>query len=133
MEDATVTAPTSQPTIPLPSPPAIKGTSRTITALMLFTTGIALAGNEVKEAAGTAKVTYTEIFIGGAVATTTLVLLSHAGDAGEQFATGLAVISFLSVLLIQGTPLLTGITVLTGNQKTPTPVVPTQAATAAKK
>lgn len=44
------------------------------------------------------------IIFGGTVATSLLVLLSHAGEPGEQFATGLAVVAFTSSALVYGKP-----------------------------
>ncbi len=44
------------------------------------------------------------IIFGGTVATSLLVLLTHAGEAGENFATGLALIAFVSSTLVFGKP-----------------------------
>lgn len=88
------------------SPTTISGDTRTIAALVGFSTVIGLVGHEVKVAKGQpTRIGYTEIIMGGGVAAVSLTLLSHAGDAGRSLAMGLAVITFTSSLLINGTTL----------------------------
>lgn len=80
---------------------------RLIFGLMFFTVLFALVSDEIGAAGGTnptPKVPAIKIIIGGTVATSLLTLLSHAGDAGEKFATGLALIAFASGTLVYGKP-----------------------------
>ena len=93
--------------------------SRTIFGLMVFAVGFALIGNEVQilskktpkaaattvgavSQAGSTITSSGRIILGGFFATSILVLLSHAGDPGKQFAVGLAGITALSSVLIKG-------------------------------
>ena len=57
------------------------------------------AGHLVQQGTGAAKV-----LVGGTLATTALVLLAHGGDAGRQFATGLALVSMVTATLVYGGP-----------------------------
>jgi hypothetical protein len=88
---------------------------RTIITLMTFAVLFALAGVEIERlskavtspSVGTVASTVTggpRIILGGTVATVALVLLSHAGEPGREFAVGLALITFLSSALIYGAP-----------------------------
>jgi hypothetical protein len=69
-------------------------------------TGYGAALTSVNQSTGTAtkRAGPFVIIFGGTVATSLLTLLSHAGDAGEEFATGLALIAFLSSALVYGGP-----------------------------
>jgi hypothetical protein len=89
--------------------------TRTITALMIFTVAFALVGHEigaVKAAStqpnvqpGTDPVTVGgRILLGGTIATTLLVLVSHAGRPGRQFSLSLAVVAFFTATLVYGGP-----------------------------
>jgi hypothetical protein len=86
--------------------------ARTVTAVMLFTVAFALVGHEIKavstKKSATAKAgvlsTGGRILLGGFVATTLLVLLSHAGTGGRQFAVGLASIALVTTALVEGKP-----------------------------
>jgi len=94
---------------------SFSGDTRTIGALMVFSTGIAIVGHEVKVSQGksTGKVTPVNIFLGGAIGAVILTLISHAGDAGRSLGMGLAVVTFTSSVVINGQALATGITRLT--------------------
>lgn len=84
--------------------------SRTIASLVFLASGIALVGNELHVGTTGSLVSTQQhtssvrIVLGGTFSGVTLVLLSHAGDAGQQFATGLAVVLFLSSALVYGAP-----------------------------
>lgn len=105
--------------------------TRTLAALMVFTVVFALLGNEIKTlnpkiAAGQKAVAEVNgsftlmgtpappasngisnagrIIIGGAIATSLLVLLSHAGPPGQRAAMGLATITFVTTTLVYGGP-----------------------------
>jgi len=86
--------------------------ARTVTAVMLFTVAFALIGHEIKavstKKSATAKsgvlTTGGRILLGGFVATTLLVLLSHAGTGGRQFAVGVASVALVTTALVEGKP-----------------------------
>jgi hypothetical protein len=87
-----------------------------IAALMFFTVTFALVGNEIKGNKKTGGIITepAKIVFGGTAATATLVLLSHAGDAGRQFAIGLAVVTFTTSALVYGGPVWRSISSITG-------------------
>ena len=74
---------------------------RIIFGLMIATVVFSVVGEEVT---GKAKVNPFKIILGGTIATSLLILVSHAGDAGEQFGVGLSVIAFTSSALVYGAP-----------------------------
>jgi hypothetical protein len=89
--------------------------ARMIAALMFFTVGFSLVGNEIKAKSSNALITEpVKIVLGGTAATAALVLLSHAGDAGRQFAVGLALVSFTTSALVYGGPVWRSLSTLTG-------------------
>jgi hypothetical protein len=107
---------------------------QTIFALMFFTVVFAVVGEEMASAGKTTKPVPAfkpfTIIAGGTVAATLLTLLSHAGEGGERFATGLALISFFSGLLLYGVPVFDGLTHYFGYKPTTTspttsPTIPT--------
>lgn len=99
---------------------------RLVFGLMTFTVVFALVGSEIANAQGkpsqpgqpgygvslvpvnaagvAGSVSPFMVIFGGTIATSALVLLTHAGEAGEQFAVGLALIAFVSSALIWGSP-----------------------------
>jgi len=85
----------------------------TIAGLMAWSVMFALFGNEVNtlesKSSTTKKVTgpITEggkIIIGGTIGTAILLMISHAGPGGQQLATGLALVTAVSSMLIWGKP-----------------------------
>jgi hypothetical protein len=83
----------------------ITAPGRLIFGLMTFTVVFSLVGEEISQGQGKKQTVNPFIIIfGGTVATSLLTLLSHAGEAGERFATGLALIAFLSSSLVYGKP-----------------------------
>lgn len=112
--------------------------SRTIASLVFLASGIALVGNELHGGVTGSLVSTqqhasaTRIVLGGTFSGVTLVLLSHAGDAGQQFATGLAVVLFLSSALVYGAPFWKLISSLT-SAKPSTPSTPTKPVTTTAK
>ena len=83
----------------------ITAPGRLILGLMVFTITFSLIGGEI-EASNGGKQTVSPFIIifGGTMATSLLTLLSHAGEAGENFAVGLATIAFASSSLVYGKP-----------------------------
>ncbi len=86
---------------------------RTIFALMFFAIGFSLLGNEIKVAqaaktpvAGTATgmTTSGRIILGGFFATTLLIMLSHAGNPGREWAVGLAGVTMVAAVFVEGKP-----------------------------
>lgn len=90
--------------------------ARMIAALMFFTVAFSLVGNEIKGKKNTTGLITepAKIVLGGTAATAALVLISHAGDAGRQFAVGLALISFSTSALVYGGPVWRSLSSLTG-------------------
>jgi hypothetical protein len=83
----------------------ITAPGRLIFGLMTFTVIFSLVGEEISQGQGKKETVNPFIIIfGGTVATSLLTLLSHAGEGGERFATGLALIAFLSSSLVYGKP-----------------------------
>jgi hypothetical protein len=60
------------------------------------------------------------IMIGGGVATIILLVISHAGEPGAELATGLAVVTMVSSVLVFGKPVWDLIGSLTSGGTTPT-------------
>src|ERR1035437_3308618 len=87
---------------------------RQIVAFMAFAVAFALIGHTVKAGSGQAKSgTDVKILLGGGLGTVLLALLAEAGESGAQFAKGLAVLTLVSSVLINGTPVFGAITKLT--------------------
>jgi hypothetical protein len=83
----------------------IDAPGRLIFGLMVFTMAFSLVGGEIQGGSGgTQSVKPVTIIIGGTVATSLLTLISHAGEVGEHFATGLATIAFTTSALVYGKP-----------------------------
>jgi hypothetical protein len=84
----------------------------TIAGLMAWSVMFALVGNEitvVKSGSATAKITspITEggkIILGGTLGTAFLLMISHAGSGGQQLATGLALLTAVSSMIVWGKP-----------------------------
>jgi hypothetical protein len=111
---------------------------------MAFTVIFALIGNEIKTlgadagqpkesdptVAGDVLTAGGRIILGGMVATSLLVLLTHAGNAGRQFAVGLAAVAMASSTLVYGGPVWSAMGTTFGSQPTggtssTTPTAPT--------
>lgn len=83
----------------------ITAPGRIIFGLMTFTVVFSLVGEEISTGQGNKPTVNPFLIIfGGTVATSLLTLISHAGEGGEDFATGLALIAFLSSSLVYGKP-----------------------------
>lgn len=79
--------------------------AKTIVGLMGVTVAFAVIGEEIKSPGGPGLPTGApKILVGGVVGTSVLVLISHAGDAGRQFALGLALVSMVTATLVYGGP-----------------------------
>ena len=78
---------------------------RLILGLMVFTITFSLVGGEIEKSQSQKQTVgpFTIIF-GGTVATSLLTLVSHAGEAGERFAVGLATVAFITSALVYGKP-----------------------------
>lgn len=96
---------------------------RQIVAFMAFAVVFGLVGHTIKTAStsssgiGGADV---KIVLGGAVGTVLLVLLSEAGEGGETFAKGLAGLTLVASVLINGSPVFKKISTIT-SKSTPAP------------
>jgi hypothetical protein len=110
--------------------------ARTIVPLMVFATGIALIGHTLNPTKSKAdpQVGDAQILLGGTIATVILTLLATAGDVGEKFSKGLALVALLSSVGLYGSALLGGIDKVTGQvtpqgAKAATPTTPTKGTT----
>jgi hypothetical protein len=106
---------TEAPATPAPSTSTADSTTkvspdaRLIFGLMLWTGAFALVGHELKTTSAASSVktdttTGPKIILGVFAATAILTMVSHAGDAGRQFAVGLATIAAVSSSLVFGAP-----------------------------
>lgn len=87
---------------------------RQIIGLMAFAVAFALIGHTTKAGAGQAKAgADVKILLGGGLGAVLLLLLAEAGESGAQFAKGLAVLTLVSSVLINGTPVFNAVTKLT--------------------
>ncbi len=99
---------------------------------MFFAVAFSLVGNEIKISQGTSKSSTNgvseggKILIGGVAATVVLTMLSHAGEAGAEFATGLALITTVTSVLVFGGPVWLSLSKAVGT-KSLTPTTPTAA------
>lgn len=103
--------------------------SRTIAGLVFFATAIALVSEEVRHpliVPGAPPPSAVRIVLGGTVAGTSLVLLSHAGEPGRQFAVGLATVLLVSSALVYGAPFWKLVSSAVGSKPT-APTKPTSA------
>jgi hypothetical protein len=83
----------------------ITAPGRIIFGLMIFTVTFSLVGSEIEKGNGkTPTVNPLLIIFGGTMATSLLTLLSHAGEAGEEFSVGLATVAFVTSSLVYGKP-----------------------------
>lgn len=101
------------------------GGSRTIMGLMGITVVFAVAGHVLKEKgtpaspSGAGVITAEgKIILGGFFATAALMLIADGGDAGREFATGLALIAMLTSALVYGGPVWTQASKLFGSAPT---------------
>jgi hypothetical protein len=108
--------------------PTFSGDTRTIAALVTFASAFALVGVEVKASKGVHHANPATVIIGGGVAAVILTLISHAGDAGRSMAMGLAIVTFASSLVINGGPVASAVTNLTGGGSRPSAVAASSAA-----
>jgi hypothetical protein len=58
------------------------------------------------------------IIFGGTIATSLLILVSHAGEAGETLGTGLAVVAFTTAALVYGGPVWNAVNKAFGSKPT---------------
>jgi hypothetical protein len=65
---------------------------------------------------------YVKIILGGGIGTGLLVLVSDAGGPAAEFAKGLALITMVASILINGTDVFSGVSKVTGNLKTTAPI-----------
>jgi formate hydrogenlyase subunit 3/multisubunit Na+/H+ antiporter MnhD subunit len=120
---------------------------KTIFSLMFFAIGFSLLGNEIKVAkeakplvgdgpanplaTGTGAVVHGitvsgRIILGGFFATTLLIMLSHAGNPGREWAVGLASVTTVASVFVYGGPVWTEANKLFGSTPT-TPLASTSA------
>jgi hypothetical protein len=104
---------------------------------MFFASAFALIGHEIKVKGNAATAvpgevsTGGKIILGGIFATAFLTLLSHAGDGGREFATGLALVTCATSLLVYGGPVWETAGSIFGKSTPTTPTTATAAPTAA--
>ena len=115
--------------------------ARTIVALMAGTVGIAVVGNVVDAKSATPNAATkklgqlgdSKILLGGVFAATLLTGISMAGDVGARFATGLALIAFVTSLAVYGAPVASTLDRVVGQPASaPTPQTPAAKAPAGK-
>ena len=84
---------------------------RQIVAFMAFAVAFGVIGHTMKSktSGGTTAGADVKIILAGAVGTVLLVLLSEAGQGGETFAKGLAALTLISSVLVNGSPLFSDI------------------------
>ncbi len=84
-----------------------------IAGLMAWAAMFALVGNEVTAAEKGGPADYlvkapvvggAKIIVGGTIGTAALLMISHAGTAGQELATGLALVTAVSSMIIWGKP-----------------------------
>lgn len=89
--------------------------NRQIVAFMAFAMAFGLIGHHVKAPSYPATTgTDVKILVGGAIGTVLLVLLAQAGDGPAEFAKGLAIVTLVSSILINGTPVFGAVSKLSG-------------------
>lgn len=99
---------------------------RQIVAFMAFAVAFGVIGHQTRHPAvksSTGPTTDVKILLGGAIGTVLLVLLAQAGDGAASFAKGLAAVTLVSSVLINGTVVFNAVDHLTG---TKAPVAPTK-------
>lgn len=108
----------------------MKNRGGTIVALMFFGGLFALFGDASKKGVSIPNEIEAgaKIVVGGVVATSLLLLLSHAGEGGREAAVGLALVTFLTTTLVYGGPAWNALTGYFGSQ--PTGMTGTTGATA---
>ena len=89
---------------------------RAIVGFMGAAVVFALIGDVVKQKTQSVPAgSYVKIILGGGLGTGLLVLVSEAGGAGADFAKGLAIITLVASVVVNGTPVFTGVSKLTGS------------------
>lgn len=105
-----------------------------IVLLMAFTIVFAVIGEEIKanktQNPNTPAIGAfsgpVKVFMGGAVAGTLLIAIAHAGEVGQQFAIGLAMVSAATAVLVDGGPVWQYLSRTVGSSAPPsTPTTPT--------
>jgi hypothetical protein len=94
--------------------------ARLIATFMFFAVTFALIGHTIsttKEKTGDVK-----IILGGMIGTVLLALLAETGETEATFAKGLAVVTLLSSVLVNGTPVFKAIDANVGAPATITPI-----------
>lgn len=95
---------------------------RQVVGFMAFAVLFGLIGETIKLKNSSSPVSGADvkIILGGGIGTVLLVLLSEAGSGGETLAKGLAALTMLASILINGGPVFKGISTLTA-KGTPAP------------
>lgn len=96
--------------------------SRQIVAFMAFAVAFGVIGHQTNHPTGTSSKSPitagaggdVKIMLGGAIGTVLLVLLAQAGDGAASFAKGLAAVTLVSSILINGTTVFGAVSHLTG-------------------
>lgn len=92
----------------------MKNDQRQIVAFMTFAVIFGLIGHTIKLKNQSSVIDGGDfkILLGGGLGTVLLVLLSEAGDPGETLAKGLAAITLIGSVLVNGTSVFTGVSKL---------------------
>lgn len=103
------------------------GSTKTIVAMMAFATVFSVVGAEIRAAKSTQAVPTRLghalsdpfiIILGGTTGAALLTLLALAGDTGRTFATGLAGLTLVTALFVNGGPVWDALRHVTGSQPT---------------
>lgn len=94
---------------------------RSIVGFMGAAVVFALVGDVIKKKNGQSVPagSYVKIILGGTLGAGLLSLLAEAGGSGAEFAKGLAVITLLASILVNGADVFKGVDTLTGTVSTP--------------
>jgi len=95
---------------------------RAIMGFMGAAVVFALIGDVIKQKTKSVPAgSYVKIILGGGIGTGLLVLVSDVGAPAAEFAKGLALITMVASILVNGTDVFTGVDKVTGSVKTTTP------------
>jgi len=96
---------------------------------MVVATGVSLVSHETNAKGVVETIGGAKIIFGFTAATVTLILVAQAGDAAAEFAKGLAVITFASSLIANGSVLARGMTNLSSSSTPAKPTAPAKSTT----
>jgi high-affinity Fe2+/Pb2+ permease len=98
---------------------------RAIVGFMGAAVLFALVGDVIKsQKSSVPSGAYVKIILGGGIGAGLLVLLSDTGSGASEFAKGLALITMVASVLVNGTDVFSGVSKVTGNLKTTNTIKP---------